>query len=156
MVGPPGAGKSTWIRSMMTVGSEWISRDKVRFSIITDNEDYFAHEDEVFDTFISYINQTLENDNIDTIYIDATHLNKRARDKVLRRVRKNNIGELNAVYFTTPREVCHIRNNLREGRAKVPATAIDNMFNSYVYPMKNEGFNHIYSVDENNFVKEVF
>ena len=155
MSGPPGCGKSTWIRGQMTRGSEWISRDNVRFAILTDEDDYFAHEDDVFDTFINYINQTLENDDIHTIYIDATHLNKRSRDKTLRRVNRTNISELNCVCFSTPRAVCHSRNNLRAGRSKVPATAIDNMFNSYFYPGKNEGFDHIYEVDENGVMKEV-
>lgn len=153
--GPPGCGKSTWIRGRLVPGAEWISRDNVRFSILTDKDNYFDKEDDVFDTFINYINQTLEDENIHTIYIDATHLNKRSRDKVLRRVYKNNIEELNCVCFSTPRAVCHARNNLREGRSKVPATAIDNMFQSYFYPGKNENFDHVYEVDENNHMREV-
>ena len=153
--GPPGCGKSTWVRSKLTPGSEWISRDNVRFAILTDEDDYFAHEDDVFDTFINYINQTLENPDIHTIYIDATHLNKRSRNKTLRRVNRKNIGELNCVCFTTPKAVCHARNNLRPGRSKVPASAIDNMFNAYSLPTKDEGFDHIYDVNENGIIKEV-
>lgn len=153
--GPPACGKSTWTRANMTVGSEWISRDNVRFSILKDGEDYFSHEDEVFDTFIAYINQTLENPNIDTIFIDATHLNKRSRHKTLSRVRRANIEELNCVCFSTPLAVCQARNHLREGRAKVPASAIDNMYNVYFYPGKNEGFDHVYEVDQNGITKEV-
>ena len=65
--GPPASGKSTWIRAHLTPGSEWISRDNVRFSIVSEGEEYFSHEDEVFDTFIAYINQTLENPEVDTI-----------------------------------------------------------------------------------------
>ena len=49
MAGIPGSGKSTWIRSKLTPGAEWISRDNVRFAILTDEDDYFAHEDDVFD-----------------------------------------------------------------------------------------------------------
>jgi predicted kinase len=153
--GPPASGKSTWVRTNLTVGSEWISRDNVRFAILTDEDDYFAHEDDVFDTFINYINQTLENPDIHTIYIDATHLNKRSRNKTLRRVNRKNIGELNCVCFTTPKAVCHARNNLRPGRSKVPASAIDNMFNAYALPTKDEGFDHIYDVNENGIIKEV-
>ena len=93
--GPPASGKSTWVRANITPGSEWISRDNVRFAIVGEDEEYFSHEDEVFDTFINYINQTLEREDIHTIYIDATHLNKRSRNKALNRVKKNNIGELN-------------------------------------------------------------
>ena len=155
MSGPPACGKSTFIRSNMTVGSEWVSRDNVRFAFLQPGEDYFAHEEEVFDTFINYINQTLKHPDIDTIYIDATHLNKRSRDKTIRRLYRENIGELNCVCFSTPKEVCHARNHLREGRARVPATAIDNMFNSYFYPGANENFDHVYEVNENGVIKEV-
>ena len=145
--GPPASGKSTWVRSRLTKGSEWISRDNVRFSIVKEDEEYFSHEDEVFDTFIAYINQSLEDPNIHTIYIDATHLNKRARHKVLSRIRKRNISELNCVCFCVPPSVCQERNALREGRAKVPAAAIENMFKSFTYPEIDEGFAHVYEVD---------
>jgi hypothetical protein len=37
----------------------------------------------------------------------------------------------------------------------VPATAIDNMFNAYSLPTKDEGFDHIYDVNENGIVREV-
>lgn len=145
--GPPASGKSTWVRSQLTKGSEWISRDNVRFSIVKEDEEYFSHEDEVFDTFIAYINQSLEDPDIHTIYIDATHLNKRARHKVLSRIRKRNISELNCVYFRVPPSVCQERNARREGRARVPAAAIENMFKSYTYPEIDEGFAHVYEVD---------
>lgn len=145
--GPPASGKSTWVRSQLTKGSEWISRDNVRFSIVKEDEEYFSHEDEVFDTFIAYINQSLKDPDIHTIYIDATHLNKRARHKVLSRIRKCNISELNCVCFCVPQSVCQERNALREGRARVPAAAIENMFKSYTYPEIDEGFAHVYEVD---------
>ena len=145
--GPPASGKSTWIRAHLTPGSEWISRDNVRFSIVKEDEEYFSHEDEVFDTFIAYINKALEDPDIHTIYIDATHLNKRARHKVLSRIRKRNISELNCVCFCVPPSVCQERNALREGRARVPAAAIENMFKSYTYPEIDEGFAHVYEVD---------
>jgi predicted kinase len=156
MSGPPGSGKSTWIKSQLVPGAEWISRDAVRFAIISDGEEYFSHEDDVFDTFINYINQTLDDENIHTIYIDATHLNKRARDNVLRLIHTNKIETLNSVCFITPLEVCLERNAQRTGRALVPDTVIKNMFKSYTIPNKEtENFNHIYTIDENNEMKEV-
>lgn len=143
------------MRANITPGSEWISRDNVRFAIVGEDEEYFSHEDEVFDTFINYINQTLENEDIHTIYIDATHLNKRSRNKTLNRIKKNNIDELNCVCFTTPRELCQVRNSLRSGRARVPVSVIDNMFKSFAYPTAEEGFTHIYAVNAEGVTKEV-
>ena len=105
--GIPGSGKSTWARKNLTPTTEWISRDNVRFSIVNEDEEYFSHEDEVFDTFISYINQMLEDPRVDTIFIDATHLNKRSRDKTLNRIRKERIDELNCVCFVTPLSICN-------------------------------------------------
>lgn len=153
--GPPASGKSTWVRAHLTKGSEWISRDNVRFSIVQKDEEYFSHEDEVFDTFISYINQTLEREDIETVFIDATHLNRRSRNKTLNRVRKQNIGELNCVCFTTPRELCQARNALRSGRERVPSSAIDNMYNAFAYPTAEEGFTHVYTVNAEGITKEV-
>lgn len=155
LAGPPASGKSTWVRANVTPGSEWISRDSVRFAIVGEDEEYFSHEDEVFDTFINYINQTLENPNIDQIFIDATHLNRRSRRKTISRIRMANVEELNCIYFTTPKSVCQARNSLRKGRSKVPTSAIDNMFNSYSVPTKDEGFTHIYTVNAEGITKEV-
>ena len=153
--GPPASGKSTWVRKHLNKGDEWISRDNVRFAIIKDGEDYFAHEDEVFDTFIAYINQTLDNPEIESVYIDATHLNKRSRHKTLSRVNKKNIGELNCVCFTTPLDTCIERNQLREGRARVPQSAIENMFRACAAPTAAEGFDHVYAVDAEGTTVEV-
>ncbi|MBP3664177.1 MAG: AAA family ATPase, partial [Tyzzerella sp.] len=104
---------------------------------------------------ISYINQTLLDPEIHTIFIDATHLNKRSRNKTLSRIRKNNIEELICVCFDTSIEVCQARNALRAGRTKVPAKAIENMFNSYSYPTPEEGFDKIYIVNKDGIIKEV-
>ena len=156
LCGIPASGKSTWARAHMTPTTEWISRDKVRFSIVREDEEYFSHEDEVFDTFIAYINQTLENPEVDTIFIDATHISKGARRKVLSRIRKQNIAELNCVWFDVSLDTCLARNHLRTGREHVPETAIENMYKSKTYPSKTEeGFNTIFIVDENGIVKEV-
>lgn len=147
--GPPASGKSTYVRSHLLPGGEWISRDNVRFALVGENEEYFSREDEVFETFINYINQTLENPEVHTIYIDATHLNLRSRQKTLRRINMKNIEELNCVCFTTPLKVCLERNSKREGREKVPEDAIKRMYFSYLIPNQNlEPFDSVILVDE--------
>lgn len=37
----------------------------------------------------------------------------------------------------------------------MPASAIENMFNSYVYPKADEGFAHVYEVNEDGVTSEV-
>ncbi len=155
LCGIPASGKSSLVRANLTPDSEWISRDNVRFSIVRDNEDYFSHEDEVFDTFINYINQMLDNPKVNNLFVDATHINKYSRAKTLNKIYKNKATEINAIYFTTPLETCIERNSKREGREKVPETAIKKMHSSFSPPTHSEGFNHIYKVDENGIVKEV-
>lgn len=155
LCGPLGSGKSTYVKTHLSSGSEWISRDNIRFSLVNESEEYFSHEDEVFNTFINYINNALNDSNIHTIYIDATHLNRNSRNRTLNKIHKHNVGELNCLCFTTPRKLCQKRNLLRIGREKVPANVINKMYNSFTIPTQNEGFTHVYKVDENGVIKEV-
>ena len=155
MSGPSASGKSTYIRNNMAEGCVWVSRDKIRFSMLEPGEDYFAHEDDVFDTFINTINQVLEDPNVHTIYIDATHLNKPSRYKTISRLNRQLIEELNCICLITSFETCKKRNANREGREKVPEDALERMYFSFNYPKKNEPFNHVYCVYENGKKEEV-
>lgn len=116
---------------MDTNPGAWCSRDAVRFSIISEDEDYFARETEVFEAWIFSIQAAIANSAIENVYIDATHLNKKSRDKVLNRLNLENV-DLCAVNFTVPLEECIRRNDLREGRAKVPKSVIRRMYFSFI------------------------
>ena len=157
LAGCPGSGKSTWVKNWIENddASIIVSRDEIRFSILKDGEDYFAHEDEVYRIFIQKIQTALECPLINNIFIDATHLNPKARRKVLNALTVPKEVKIGCVYFTTPLNICIERNNLREGRAKVPEQVIRNMHSSYVFPTCwKEGFDMIYEVDENGIVWE--
>ena len=134
MCGIPGSGKSTYIQNKMKETElYWCSRDNVRFSLLKDNEDYFSHEDEVFEKWIKEINIAIEKNDKD-IYIDATHLNDKARNKVLFRLPKWVKNEIVYIVFKIPLDVCIERNSLRTGRAYVPESVIKNMYNSFTIP----------------------
>ena len=61
MSGVPGCGKSTWARKFASENDNvvHISRDEIRFSLLKDGEDYFAHEDDVITIFYAKINEAL-------------------------------------------------------------------------------------------------
>lgn len=151
LCGIPGSGKSTWVSTQVKDGSGvWVSRDEVRFSIIKNDDEYFAKEDEVFNAFASRIQEALENvDGPDTIYIDATHLNEKGRNKILNRLDLRNVISLNAYWFDVPLQVALQRNALRSGRAKVPNSVIKRMHDTAVKPTSGEKYKYnIYTVDE--------
>jgi predicted kinase len=154
--GVPGSGKSTWVKNkLMRDGGIWISRDEIRFSLLEDNEDYFAHEDEVIRLWTEKIHNAIKDPEVWNVLIDATHLNDKSRKNII-----DNLPEGDYVIvitiFDVPLETCYARNNLRAGRSKVPQTAICNMYQSYRFPDKaTENFDHIFIVNENGDIKEV-
>lgn len=138
MCGVPASGKSTFVQQNMNPATDvWCSRDLVRFSMISEDEEYFAREPEVFATWIKNINDALTLDSVENIFVDATHLNKASRLKTLNRLNLENADVVPVVVLTSL-QTCFLRNKKREGRARVPSSVIRRMYSSFVHPTLEE------------------
>lgn len=153
MVGAPGTGKSTFVLNNMKEDFIYISRDEIRYSFLEEGDDYFAKERKVFNEFILRINEAIMWDDYPNIIIDATHLTKASRAKVLKRLAT--VDEIRAMVMTTPLEVALERNAKREGRTRVPDDVIKSMYNSFELPTKEEGFDSIAYINENGVAERV-
>lgn len=154
MCGIPGSGKSTWARENISTAAKIVSRDEIRFSLVSDTEQYFSHEGEVWIEFIDQIKTGLE--LYDEVIADATHLNEVSRSKLLRALGTSlKDVEVQAVFLATSLSTALKRNNTREGRAFVPQDQIKRMFNRTTIPAFEEGFNKIIIVSENGTIKEL-
>lgn len=140
--GIAGSGKSTEARRMMAAFSDkgfsvgYISRDEVRFQMISENGGYFSKEKEVFRKFVENTNKSIKQNDI-TI-IDATHVSKISREKILNRIDNRSDVRLLVLYLTTPIDICLQRNDLRSGRERIPQEAIEKMAERFEEPTAEE------------------
>ena len=143
MCGVPGSGKSTWLKDKKD--ALVISRDAIRFQLVNENEEYFSKEKQVFKTFIKTIQDALDSDTTPyEIYVDATHITKISRDKLLNSLDLSNVEQI-TVYVKHPLESEALRRNAkRTGRAKVPARVIQQMYKNFERPEYDE--NRIFDV----------
>ena len=129
--GVPGSGKSTWVKKQIAKnGGVHCSRDEIRFSLLKDDEDYFAHEDEVVALWLEKVTNAINDPEVENIYVDATHLTEKARAKVLGELPKGDYF-VTTVFFDVPLETCIERNDNRTGRAFVPRSVIRRMHACY-------------------------
>ena len=89
LMGISGSGKSTWARDFQSKFSDSIviSRDAVRFSLVKENEAYFAKEKKVFKTFAHLACEAIKAE-INNVILDATHLNFSSRQKILNAIKE--------------------------------------------------------------------
>lgn len=146
LCGPSGSGKSTWAQNLIATNKDtkWVSRDKIRFHLLKDGEDYFSHEKEVFYIFVKSIADGLINGL--TVIADATHLNMFSRCKLIQALDMyTNDYEIVYVVFNVDADTCVERNKAREGRRNVPENIIRNMCRDFRAP----------TTDEDDRVKEI-
>lgn len=139
LCGPAGSGKSTWATRQIKFPQTqtWISRDSIRFILVGENEDYFSREDEVFESFIKSIQAAIDNPEIREVYVDATHLNEKARNKVLDLLELDNCRVIPVVVHPDLKTTL-AQNEQREGRAFVPRSVIKRMDTQFQKPTFHE------------------
>ena len=147
MVGIPGSGKSTfaqnYIKDANNISTVWISRDEVRYSLISGTDEYFAKEKDVFKLFVKKINTALAEGK--DVIADATHINAQSRKKLFSSITVPDI-QIEACVMGTSLQECLVNNEKREGRARVPKEAILRMYRQFEYPSFSEGFTSISNV----------
>lgn len=144
LCGIPGSGKSTFAEKLMRDKADedirYVSRDEIRFHLLKEGEDYFSHEDEVYDRFVGTIANTLI-DGFDVI-ADATHCNHGSRAKLYNYLRLWHMPpedyDVVFIQMTTSFEECMKRNDLREGVTHVPKSVMKRMWAQSTYPTKHE------------------
>lgn len=145
MCGPSGAGKTTWVQGILEDANEYpvyyVSRDEVRFSMLSDEDSYFAKEDAVFAEWIRHIQEHLDSEEDCYVIADATHLNERSRNRTLDHLNMKGVKIIPVVINPGLKE-CLKRNEQRTGRAKVPPAAIQRMFNSFNPPTDFEKYKY--------------
>lgn len=154
MMGVPGSGKSTYVKNILKYGDIYVSRDEIRYSLLTEEDDYFAKENEVIKLFIQTIDEALANEDYQgNVYADATHLSPKGRAQILNQLK--NKDKVSVIYLDIPLNIILKRNAQREGRALVPENVVRRMYNSIILPTKEEGIEKLIIIDENQKVKEV-
>lgn len=158
MMGPPASGKSTITKLIAENNNKVcvVSRDTIRFALLQEDEDYFAHENEVVDTFFSNINKALRNSDYDIVIADQTNVTLRARAEFWRNVSVPKNVEIVGIWVEIPKEVAISRNKNRTGRAHVPDNVIKNMYAHSRKPTKKlDKFDRVITIDNTCGVYEV-
>lgn len=145
MSGIPASGKSTWCKARLTDAEPetaiWHSRDEIRFALLKDGDNYFAYEDDVVKLWIKAIQASINDPFIKNIYVDATHLNDRSREKTLRQLTLTPDVKVVNMVFDIPLHICLERNEQRTGLAHVPKSVIRRMY--YSFHMPDNGYETI-------------
>lgn len=157
--GVPGSGKSTFLKKVIKPDEIIISRDEIRFNILKEGEEYFSHENEVFDKFIDDIIYWMERGN--NVYADATHLNYNSRNKLIRSIdarKPELLTHIESIFFDVPIDICLERNEFRKDtKTYVPRKVIRRMYNQLEEPNSTkEKFKHGWIVNKDGNVSKSF
>lgn len=137
MIGLPGSGKSYWLKEN-ALSEHIISRDEVRFSMLSDGDEYFANEKKVYKEYVRRIQEALDldEDNLH-VYADATHINWDSRKKLLNSLRIDSNLKIHIIYIDATVGKCIFNNKERTDRANVKARVIKQFAERFTHPAKD-------------------
>ena len=153
MCGCPGSGKSTWIENHLEEDHQlWISRDKIRFSLLEENDSYFSKETLVFNTFVKEIIEGRE-DGYD-VFADATHISPSSRFKLYNRIPAHLRDETNVIWIKCDVTVSLSQNEYRKNTPYyVEPKVIRRMYDNFIAPSLDEGFDKIFIIEPKREMK---
>jgi predicted kinase len=144
MCGLPGSGKTTAAKKVAKNDPriKYVSRDDIRYTMVSDQEHYFDRENEVYREFCNQISRWLQQGNY--VIADATHLTKNSRKKLLNNIIKP--AQIRCIFVNTPFDICMERNSKRKGITRVPDKQMYRMKNTLQIPSAIEGFDMIFTI----------
>lgn len=149
MVGIPGSGKSTYIKNYASENAKIVSRDNIRFSLLKEGNKYFSKEKEVLKILYATVNDYLRQEY--DVYVDATHITKRSRHKLLSNLNLNKDIQTIAIHIKTPLSHALKNNHNRIGtQYYVPPEVIKKFYDMAEPPTLEEGFDKIFSIEFND------
>lgn len=134
LIGVAGVGKSTYIEQHKTEKSLVLSSDALRIELFGDLEAGNAPEaiPVVFKTLHERMKEALLSKQYDTIFYDATNLNRKLRKGFYEQFKK--YAEIEAIVLVKPLATILEQNAQRSGFAKVPESVIRRMYESLQVP----------------------
>lgn len=155
LVGPPGAGKSTWIEKEFQGECSVISTDDIIQAVADDAGKTY---NEVFSKYIKAAEKlmwqefdSVVSNNCYPVIIDRTNMSIASRRKFFERLynfHKNHGYQIHAVVFPKPEDKEHQRRlNNRPGKT-IPWEAINGMLASFQMPTTEEGFTSVTIIED--------
>jgi predicted kinase len=129
----PGAGKSTWAKQYKEThpNTYIVSSDEIRkerFGAVNN----FQHEKEVWEIFLSTINNYADTMKDVTVIGDATNLENRFREYYCKNT--PHFEKHILVLFDVPYEICLIQNTMRTSDRIVPLQAMEHLRSQLEFP----------------------
>lgn len=134
LIGVAGVGKSTYIQKVKTEKSLVLSSDELRIELFGSLEAGNTPEaiPVVFKTLHERMKEALLSKQYDTIFYDATNLNRKLRKGFYEQFKK--YAEIEAIVLVKPLATILEQNAQRSGFAKVPESVIRRMYESLQVP----------------------